>query len=390
VEAEHFTIRVLPAVEGTGRKVYYSRCPNSVPGVAELFDELKPSVVHFHTLNATAGPLHLEAAKSFNARTIVTYHTGGVSCPQTGLLENGILPCDGRLDVTRCTRCRFANRGMPAPLAHALARVEIANRKNADGAPLTRLMSSRAMTEAFIDSFRLTIDLVDLFHIQSRWIEKVLRVNGVPKEKIAFVEMGVAQDPIAVSAPPVGAFCNARPLRLVFAGRCSDIKGIETILGALKRLPRNAPLSISLLGSGWESRYGRRLLAPFEGDRRLLSPRLVSADAMLQELAHHDACLVPSVWQETGPLAVYEAMAAGLPVIGSRLGGIAERVRDNVDGILFFPGNAKELASIIETLLASPERLHRLRRNVQPQRTFDDMARELDLLYRRDTVASAS
>jgi glycosyltransferase involved in cell wall biosynthesis len=356
--------------------------------VAELFDELKPSVIHFHTLNATAGPLHLGAARSVNARTIVTYHTGGISCPQTGLLENGTSPCDGRLDVTRCTRCRFANRGMPALVAGAMARIGIANHADADGALLTRLMSSRAMTEAFIDSFRATIELVDVFHIQSRWIEDVLRVNGVPKEKIAFVEMGVSQDPVAINVPPVEAFTNARPLHLVYAGRCSNIKGIETIFDALKRLPRNAPLRISLLGSGWESRYGRRLLAPFESDRRLLSPRLVSADAMLQELAGHDACLVPSVWLETGPLAVYEAMAAGLPIIGSRLGGIAERVRDGVDGILFSAGDAKELASIIETLLASPDRLHQLRRKVQPQRTFADMARELDLLYRRDTVAS--
>jgi glycosyltransferase involved in cell wall biosynthesis len=77
---------------------------------------------------------------------------------------------------------------------------------------------------------------------------------------------------------------------------------------------------------------------------------IVSAEAVLPELARHDACLVPSVWLETGPLAVYEAMAAGLPVIGSRLGCIDERIGDNVDGLLFRPGDAEELAGIIPSL----------------------------------------
>src|SRR3569832_2156291 len=48
-------IRCLPPVEGTDRKTYYSRRPASAPGVSDLFAELRPSVVHFHTINQMAG-----------------------------------------------------------------------------------------------------------------------------------------------------------------------------------------------------------------------------------------------------------------------------------------------------------------------------------------------
>ena len=387
-DGSRLTVRMPPPIEGTGRKAYFSRRPAAAPGLLELFAEFKPSVVHFHTLNSAAGLLHLEAAKAVNARTIVTYHTGGISCPQTGLLENGVSPCDGRLDITRCTRCRFANRGMPVVLADLLARLPVGYEDERDGTLTARLLSSRSMTQAFISSFRSAVELVDVFHIQSRWIRDVLRSNGVPDEKMAFVEMGVSQDPIPINTVLPKIFNDARPLRLVFAGRCSDVKGIETILGALKRIGPGAPIKVSLLGSGWDTNYGRRLLDPFMGDKRLLPPRAVASEAMLHELAAHDACLVPSVWLETGPLAVYEAMATGVPVIGSRLGGIAERIRDNVDGLLFRPGDAKELASIIENLLAFPETLRRLRSNIRPQRTFDDMARELDLVYRSAPASS--
>lgn len=381
-----FEVRVLPPVLGTNRRAYYARRPDAAPGVRELFEELKPAVAHFHTLGLTAGLLHLEAAKAAGARTIVTYHTGGISCPQTGLLENGVSPCDGRLEVTRCTRCRLANRRMPVGLAELLARVEVADGSQSREGLIGRIFSSRSMTRTFIKSFQAAIELIDVFHIQSRWIADVLRGNGVPAEKIAFVEMGISQNPVAFDAGSPEEFNEARPLRLVFAGRCSDIKGIETILGALKRIDPRAPLTISLLGSGWNSDYGARLLRPFAGDKRLLPPRVVDAEAILHELVAFDACLVPSVWLETGPLAVYEAMAAGLPVIGSRLGGIAERIRDNVDGLLFSPGDAKDLAALIKRLLASPRELQRLRRNIRPQRTFDHMARELDAIYRCKTA----
>ncbi len=381
-----FEVRVLPPVLGMNRRAYYARRPDAAPGVRELFEELKPAVAHFHTLGLSAGLLHLEAAKASGARTIVTYHTGGISCPQTGLLENGVSPCDGRLEVTRCTRCRLANRKMPAGLAELLARIEGTDGSQSREGLIGRIFSSRAMTKTFIDAFRAATELIDVFHIQSRWIADILLSNGVPAEKIAFVEMGVSQNPVASNAGSPEEFNESRPLRLVFAGRCSDIKGIETIFSALKRIDRRAPLTISLLGSGWNSDYGTRLLRPFAGDKRLLPPRVIDSDDMLDELVAHDACLVPSVWLETGPLAVYEAMAAGLPVIGSRLGGIAERVRHNVDGLLFSPGDAKALAGLIERLLASPHELQRLRRNIRPQRTFDDMARELDAIYRCKTA----
>lgn len=376
-------IRVLPPVLGTGRKAYYARRPEAAPGVRELFAETMPAVVHFHTLGLAAGILHLEAAKAIGARTVVTYHTGGISCPQTGLLENGFSPCDGRLEVARCTRCRLANRGMPVRLADLLARIEVGDSSGGDGTLIGRLISSRSMTKAFIASFQSAIELIDVFHIQSRWIAEVLRRNGVPEKKMAFVEMGVSQEPVAIGDRKCETFTDARPLRLAFAGRCSDVKGIETILGALKQIDQRAPISISLLGSGWNSDYGRRLLGPFAGDKRLRAPRVVAAEQMLPELVTHDACLVPSVCLETGPLAVYEAMAAGLPVIGSRLGGIAERIRDDVDGLLFSPGNATDLAKTIEYVLAAPSELRRLRSNIRPQRTFDDMARELDAIYLR-------
>jgi glycosyltransferase involved in cell wall biosynthesis len=275
---------------------------------------------------------------------------------------------------------------MPGVIASGISRLPIKGVFEQSEMLLARVLSARSMTREFIKSFREVVELVDVFHIQSQWIGEVLRSNGVPDEKIAFVEMGVTQIPLRREYKSAELFNEVRPLRLVFAGRCIDVKGIETIVEALEYLDQSAPLRISLLGPGWDSKYGERLRNRVRGDRRVLPPKVVETEEILYELAQHDACLVPSFCLETGPLVAYEAMAAGIPIIGSRLGGIAERVRDNVEGLLFPPGDARALAGLINGILQSPEKLNWLQKNIRPQRTFDEMARELDLLYQPITV----
>jgi glycosyltransferase involved in cell wall biosynthesis len=79
---------------------------------------------------------------------------------------------------------------------------------------------------------------------------------------------------------------------------------------------------------------------------RWLEP--VKPEEVVETIRKYDALVVPSVWLETGPLVVLEAFAAGVPVIGSRLGGIAEMVRDGVDGLLFEVGKPEDLADKIQ------------------------------------------
>ena len=68
----------------------------------------------------------------------------------------------------------------------------------------------------------------------------------------------------------------------------------------------------------------------------------------------------PSVWLETFGLAAAEAMAYGLPVVVSRIGALSELVEDGVDGLLFDPGNASDLAEKMKRLWNDPSLCSRL------------------------------
>ncbi|HIE69618.1 MAG TPA: glycosyltransferase, partial [Planctomycetes bacterium] len=84
-------------------------------------------------------------------------------------------------------------------------------------------------------------------------------------------------------------------------------------------------------------------------------------EELAQALAQIDVLVVPSTWHENAPFVVLEARAAGLPVIASRFGGLIEVVDDGIDGELFTPGNAADLAKRLQRLVDEPERLARYR-----------------------------
>ena len=119
------------------------------------------------------------------------------------------------------------------------------------------------------------------------------------------------------------------------------------------------------------------------GDSRVRFLPPVAPGAVIATLAGYDVTLVPSLWLETGPLVVYESFAAGVPVIGSDLGGIPEIVRDGVDGMLVRPGDVAAWGAALATVVRDRGRLDALRANVRPPRTMADAAREMAELYGR-------
>ena len=68
-------------------------------------------------------------------------------------------------------------------------------------------------------------------------------------------------------------------------------------------------------------------------------------------LQNTDVLILPSVWPENQPVTILEAMASGMPVIGSRIGGIPELIDDGVTGYLFNPSDATDLAAKMTLLM---------------------------------------
>ena len=98
-------------------------------------------------------------------------------------------------------------------------------------------------------------------------------------------------------------------------------------------------------------------------------------------MASLDALVVPSVWIENAPFVIKEAFAAGVPVVASNLGGMAELVEDGRNGLLFSAGDSADLRRVLTRLLDEPALLATLRAGLPRVRTIDEDAAWTQSVY---------
>jgi glycosyltransferase involved in cell wall biosynthesis len=175
--------------------------------------------------------------------------------------------------------------------------------------------------------------------------------------------------------------------RLLFVGRICTEKGILVICKALDMLVNGKgrkDLHLDIFGAG-DQGYLSELRAYLE-EKQLAQVVTFHGKVSQTELIRHydnsDIMLIPSIWQEPFGLVVVEAMARGLPVIASRVGGPAEIVTHEKDGLLVAPDDAPALADAIERLLTDRElRIHlsqKAQQTVQERFTIEENIRRVE------------
>src|SRR5690606_31644974 len=132
-----------------------------------------------------------------------------------------------------------------------------------------------------------------------------------------------------------------RPLRAAFVGSILPHKGVHVLARALQLLP---PGSVHCVALGDVHPDYRAVLQRIDAGTALALTGPYRQEDLPRLLALVDVVVVPSVWDDCAPLVVAEALAARAPVVGSRIGGIPDFVRDGENGLLFAPGDATDLA----------------------------------------------
>lgn len=144
--------------------------------------------------------------------------------------------------------------------------------------------------------------------------------------------------------------------RLLYVGRLAEDKGVMTTLRALALLRERFNGRLSIYGRG-DADYVNQLQRFAHEQRLEVTFSTATADQMPDIYRQHDALLFPSEWAEPFALTPIEAMACGLPVIGTTTGGSAELFRDGENALTYTAGHAGQLAERIWELASD----HRLR-----------------------------
>ena len=106
-------------------------------------------------------------------------------------------------------------------------------------------------------------------------------------------------------------------------------------------------------------------------------------DQLEEILATLDVVVVPSTWYENLPFTIQEAFQAGLPVITGNDGGMAELVRDGIEGLQFRIGDPDDLCRAMRSVLDDPSQLDRFRRNLPQLPTIEDESGAIRREYER-------
>jgi glycosyltransferase involved in cell wall biosynthesis len=187
------------------------------------------------------------------------------------------------------------------------------------------------------------------FHCVSGYIRDALRARGFPEEKLFVLHTGVEPAPVITQLPS-----HAAPY-VLFVGRLVEKKGVAHLIDAVGVLQqRGRPVPLIIIGDGPLAQPLRQRAAglpvTFLGWQPNAEVRRWMAGAM--------AVCVPSQRAGTGDSeglghVVLEAMAAGVPVVASRHGGISEIVADGETGLLVPPGDPGALADAVDKLVGN-------------------------------------
>jgi glycosyltransferase involved in cell wall biosynthesis len=348
----------------------------------EYVREVGPDVVHAMHLQGLSASV-LPVFGEFGLPVVFTAADFWTVCPVVDLRRHDGVMCGGP-DVSHCVRC-IASRSTDPRLRRAARMVPAAVTRGAgmiSRQPLSRFSFPLRQVEAVRERpayIRDRMQNVDRILAYTHLTRDLLVANGIGEGKIQVSPYGIDTSHIA------GARSQRRPsptLRFGFVGTLAPHKGPDVLVRAFRMLPPEVDAMLAIHGSekGYES-FAGGLRALTGDDGRISFPGPFSRNELGNVLADLDVLVVPSRWYENAPGVIFEAFAAGMPVVATDLGGMSEFVTPGKNGLLFGLDDAEDLAKHLRTLAGDEVLLERLRAGIEPVKTVGEYAGELIELY---------
>jgi glycosyltransferase involved in cell wall biosynthesis len=274
--------------------------------LGDLAGRFEPDLIHVHNVYPSLGASVHQLCRAREIPLVMTVHNHRLRCP------NGYCFTEGEI----CHRCTGGNH------VHAVLHECFPSRKQAIG----------YASALWIDRFVRRIErAVDLFIAPSEYMGSRLVEWGIEAERVTVIRNFTTMRLSRPSSDRYG----------VFAGRLSSEKGLDVLLRALAKAG-DPPFEV--VGDGPEQVALERLAAELKLSRLIFHGRMPAEDAH-RVVGAARYFVMPSLWNENAPLAVFEAMAAGVPAIVTRRGGLTE-----LEQMVVEAGDVTGLADAIDRL----------------------------------------
>lgn len=285
--------------------------------ITRVLYDFEPDAVHLNNIQFHLTPSIILAVEAYRKKTgrkvrlVYTAHDYQLICPSHGLFDT---------DIQICEKCLGGN------YTHCLRTKCMKN---------SRAKSLLAMLDAYYWKYSKAYSYIDTIVCPSHFLKTKLDTQPRFAEKTVAIHNFIE--------PREAAQVQKGDYVLEF-GHLSRDKGTLTLLEVAKRMP-----NVRFLFAGYgaaEAQIAKVANAEYVGFK---------TGAELKELIAKALCSVyPSEWYENCPFSVIESQMYGTPVIGSRMGGIPELIREGKTGLMFTAGSPDDLEAKLRYLLETP------------------------------------
>ncbi len=326
--------------------------------MAALLKNFQPDMVHLNNFAHQISPSILDVIKKYQIPVVMTMRDYKMVCPTYSML------CKGEI-CEKCTDGQFYHCGV--------------NRCTKD----SLFKSLVNVAEMYLHHRVLHIyDKIDLYISPSQFLKDKVREMGL-KGEVAYLSNCVNLEGFKPAFEP-------RESSMVYVGRLSHEKGVETLIDAAKGI---ADVRLKIIGDGPLKGYLEEKVRNSNiSNVEFLGYR--TGPDLHDEIRNSMFLVIPSELYENNPRTVIEAFALGKPVVGARIGGIPELVRDWDTGLCFQSGDVEDLKKKLRLLLEHKDRLEKMGRTareyVEQHLNSDIYYTQLMNIYERVAAKSAT
>jgi glycosyltransferase involved in cell wall biosynthesis len=348
----------------------------------DILTECGADLIHINDMD----PAITSLCNKMNIPNVVTAHASAMVCPSAALMKMDSTVCEKTMSPRDCISCYLSpypwyTGGLIARMPGFLYRLcgrSLNKRKHLSY--LERGLLSPWLVEQYILEKRSVLNLAQRIVAPSLFMRDLLARNGCDHRKIVMIPHGI--DPIEKS--PIRD-PGKRPIRFAYIGRIGPRKGLHILLESARLLPDDSACEIHIFGAAAnvrDEKYRKEILSNYKGRSTIITHGLIPHDMLHKAFAMIDVLVVPSLIPEAFGLVVQEAFSAGRPVIIANSGGLAERVRDGIDGFVVERNNPAVLSRTLQKIIANPGLIQEMSKSLPYVKTTAEFVDEMEALYR--------
>ncbi len=318
--------------------------------ISRLLDRYSVDIVHIHDMHRQMSPAILLEFQRRRIPAVMTLHNYKMICPSFLMIANN-KPCEA------CNGGEYINAMKTKCVKDSFPR------------------SALIFVEAYFHHKILDIyKNVDIFIAPSLFMKRKHEEMGFKKEIVHLpYPLDIYNFDKSLSNVKINKIANNDTF--IYFGRLEPEKGLFTLVDAIGILSQShigKQIKFKIIGEG-SLKEELKIRVKRKGLTGVTFPGFLKGENLYREVMESMAVVLPSEWYENYPVSVMETLVLGKPVIGSRIGGIPEMVKDHETGLTFESGNSADLSEKLRQLLDNPSRAAEMGRNARmfAEKEFD-------------------